>query len=225
MDEIKVLMDNILYYRSKCLNDRMLLNIFRHLNMKKKVNMNKLLEETCGLILKVANGILLDFSKFLEKFVAIQPPSADKLQTRMIKDEEIAFRDNCNLLVEISIFLKSCFEVYSTLTKQVDDMTLSHRALIVILQFIDRSRMNISTLIYSTRNYRDNYVKDVSMYYKYKTEMCRLYHDIEEEYLMENEEDYEFYKENRNVRTHNKLNEENERKRRLNKVLFKYDFS
>ena len=172
-------------------------------------------------------SLLVDFisfiklSKFLEKFVAIQPPSPDKLQTRIIKDEEVAFKDNCNLLVEISIFLKSCFEVYSTLTKQVDDMTLTHRALIVIMQFLDRARMNISTLIYATKNYKDNYIKDIGLYYKYKTQMCRLYDDIVEEELMEKEEDYEFYKENRNARYTNKMTEENERKRRLNKVLFK----
>jgi hypothetical protein len=223
IDQIKVLMDNILHFRTKFLNDRILIHVFRNLNMNKKIKMNKVLEETCGLILRISNGILIDFSKFLEKFVAIQPPNPEKIQTKIIEDEEITFKENCNLLVEISIFLKSCYEVYTTLTKQVDDMNLNRRSLIEILQFLDRARLNVSTLICSTHNYRENYKKDINLYHKYRQTICKLYGEKdEEEKLKDEEKEFKKFIEIKKQKTpyEVKINEENERAKRLNKVLY-----
>jgi hypothetical protein len=224
IDEIKVLLDNIQHYRTKYLNDRFLLRVFKNLDTLRQIKMNKNIEETCGLMLKISNGILLDFANFLEKFISVQPPHPEKLQPKLVKDEVHNFKENVNFLSEITTFLKSCFDVYITLTKQIDDMVLPFNLFKTMLQYLARARLNISNLICATENYKTNYKSDVKAVYKYKNAMLKLYKKNDEEEKSKPEEidimRYLNSKETKN-NTYFKVNEEAERKRRLNRVLCK----
>jgi hypothetical protein len=224
IDEIKVLLDNIQHYRTKFLNDRFLLRVFKNLDGARQIKMNKTIEETCGLMLKIANGILLDFANFLEKFISVQPPHPEKLQPKLVKDEVHNFRENVNFLSEITTFMRSCFDVYITLTKQIDDMVLPFNSFKTILQYLARARLHVSGLICSTENYKTNYKTDVKAIHKYKHAMYKLYNKKEEEEKLRLEEsDIMRYLNTKEVKSNAyfKINEEAERKRRLNRVLCK----
>jgi hypothetical protein len=224
IDEIKVLLENIQHYRLKYLGDKFLLRVFKNLDVNKQIRLNKILEETCGLILKIANGILLDFANFLEKFISVQPPHPEKLLPKLVKDEVINFRENVNFLTEITTFLKSCYDVYLTLIKQIDDMILPYNSFKTIMQYLARARLNISNLICSTDNYKTNYRNDLKAIYKYKLAINKLYGKKEDEEKLKAEE-CEMMRylatNDKKVFSVFKINDESERRRRLNRVLNK----
>jgi len=159
-DAIKVLLENIQNFKLKYLSSRDLVQIFKNLDMATQIKYNKIYEETCGLMMTISNMILLDFNQYLDKFVSIQPPRSNKLSTKFVKAEDFSFISNVRLFGEISVFLKGCFEVYCILIKQVDDMVLKKMEFNQLMQFISRSRMNVSNLIYSTKNYQMNFYRD-----------------------------------------------------------------
>jgi hypothetical protein len=113
--------------------------------------------------MEISNSILLDFYNYLEKFVSIQAPNSEKFRDVLVKNEINAFILNCKLLSEVSIFLKGCFEVYTILIKQVDDLVIPLQIFVKVLQYLSRARNNTSNLIFLTKNYQKNYQSDLKV--------------------------------------------------------------
>ncbi len=172
-DEIKVLMDNLQYLKTNYLSNYNMINIFRNMETQLQIKFNKCLEESCGLLMMIPNMILLDFSKYIEKFIAINPPSESRMKSRQVKCEEKAFVLNCRLLSDINLFIKSVIEVYTLLVKQVDDMIISHSNFGHLIQFLSRSRYNISYMISTSKNSFVNMKNDLKSFNKYMNSIRR----------------------------------------------------
>jgi len=105
----------------------------------------------------ISQMILLDFTQYMDKFVAIQPPRPNDLADKKVKDEDENYNINIKLFNDISIFLKGCHEVYCILTKQVEDMILKPKEFYHLYQYITRARMNVSSLIATSKLNENNY--------------------------------------------------------------------
>ena len=169
IDEIKVLLDNIQYFKLNFVNSKDMMSLFKNMDPAHQIKFNKTIEESCGLLMEIPSIILLDFSQYLERFVAIQPPQADRLKTKEIKNEESNFIYNCRLISDISLFIKSCFEVYTILVKQVDDMVIPFNNFNKLMQYLARARYNVSNLIMASKNTISNMKNDEKNLMKFKS--------------------------------------------------------
>ena len=109
----------------------------------------------------------MDFTQYLEKFASIQPPTKERLNKSEVKNEETNFFYNIKLFSEITVYLKGCFEVYLILIKQLDDMLLPFKTYIKLFQYLARSRLGVSNLIFTAKNAFKNYCNDQSSVNKY----------------------------------------------------------
>ncbi len=126
-------------------------------------------------MMTISNTILLDFNQYLDKFVAIQPPRPNLLADKLVKDEELSYSLNIKLFSDITVFLKGCFDVYTVLIKQVDDLVLKPNEFYQLMQFITRARMNVSNLISSTSNFQNNY--------NFDKEVITIFKELETEWI------------------------------------------
>ncbi len=111
--------------------------------------------------------ILVDFTQYLEKFASIQPPTKERLIKCEVKDEENNFYYNVKLFSDITVYLKGCFEVYLILIKQLDDIVLPYKVFIKLVQYLARSRLCVSNLIFTAKNSYKNYCTDQKNIDKY----------------------------------------------------------
>jgi hypothetical protein len=111
-------------------------------------------------MLEVSKLILMDFYNYLERFITTQPPNAYVLRNQEVKDEYENFIINLKLLSDISLFLKSCHEVYCSLTKQIDDLLIPTKSFNKLIQYLSRLRFNMSYLLQSIKNLLKNYKND-----------------------------------------------------------------
>jgi hypothetical protein len=115
-------------------------------------------------MLEISQLILQDFYGYLEHFITLQPPNGHLLRNQEIRDEYENFLFNSKLLSETSIFIKSCHEVYSSLTKQIDDLIIPKKEFNKLLQFLSRLRFNMSYLLHSMKNLLKNHKNDLIKY-------------------------------------------------------------
>lgn len=141
---------------------------------KRQIKYNKCLEETCGLLIEISNIILMDFSHYLEKFAAIEPPSKERLLNQEVKNEETNFFYNIKLFSDSILFLKGCFEVYLILVKQLDDMVIPQITYSKLVQYLARCRLNVSNLIFTAKNALQNLNSDQKNVNKYLTIMASI---------------------------------------------------
>ena len=166
-DEIIVLLDRCETFRLMFLTNEKMTNIYSSLSKEYKKQLNTVLEESCGLIMEISIIILNDFAKYLDKFVAFPPPSKDRLKDCYISNEEINFSINSKLFSDIAMFAKCCFEVYTVLVKQEDDITLDCKKYNEVTQYLSRARHNISILIESCKSFFKNHDDDVKVLEKF----------------------------------------------------------
>ena len=173
-DQIKVLLDSIQYFRFSILNTNDSSILFNNFAFNKQAEFNKLLEETCGLVIEICTIILADFYEHMPKFVAIQIPNPNLLKDKKTFNEFNNYLQNCEILSNCFTFLKSCLEVYEILTKQVNDMYLLKNKFCIIQQYLSRARFNVSNLIFIMKNAKKGYDYDQKVKY-YLIKMTKKY--------------------------------------------------
>lgn len=127
---------------------------------KRQIKYNKCLEETSGLMMEISNLILMDFSNYLGKLSSIEEPKKERFNDAEVIDEEKNFFFNIKLYADCNAFLKGCFEIYSILVKQLENMIIPPNLNKKLIQFISRCRLNISNLIFTAKNEDINFQKD-----------------------------------------------------------------
>ena len=127
-DQYKLLIENIQYYKVNIITKDNFLESFKCLSLRNKINYNKALEETCGLLLLLPQLILLEFFKYIEKFQNLHIPDRKKFKEKYIFDETSCLIYNHNLLNEVYEYFQNCFEVYLILIKEVEGMALNPKS-------------------------------------------------------------------------------------------------
>jgi hypothetical protein len=222
-DEIKVLMENMQRYKMIYLNDKKIFTIFKNLHKSYQIRFNKIIEDTCGLLMEISNDILIDFSRYLERFVSIHPPKPANFKSKIVINEEAAFISNVQVFNEVSMFFKACFEVYEILTKQVEDMVLPYQSFMRVHQFLARCRLNISNLTFSSKNFYKNFFHDQNLLDKFNYQIEKIDEESEDKESRRNDKIIRKDKSDLGEKLKRqyafKVNEENDRIRRLNAVL------
>ena len=162
-DQIKLLLDNISYYKLSIITKENYLESFKALSLKSQIKINKYLEETCGIMLLLPQLLLLEFYHFIEKFNNVNVPDKKKFKEKYIFDEVECLFYNNNLLSDVVDFFNSCFDVYSTLVKEVEDMFLKQKNFENLIKIIEKARYNISSVISSAENAMSNYENDIKL--------------------------------------------------------------
>ena len=160
-DQAKLLEDNISYYKMNITTKPNYIESFCSLSLISKIEYNKALEETIGILLLLPQLILLDFYKFIQKFENISVPPKEKFEERYIFDEVENLIYNNNLLTEVLEFFQNCFEVYLLLINEVDDMSLKPKNFNNIMTAFEKARYNICYCVNSSNNALTNYNKDL----------------------------------------------------------------
>jgi hypothetical protein len=160
-DQAKLLEDNISYYKMNITTKPNYVESFCSLSLISKIEYNKALEETIGILLLLPQLILLDFYKFIQKFENISIPEKEKFEDKYIFDEVENLLYNNNLLSEVIEFFQNCFEVYLLLINEVDDMSLKPKNFSNIMTAFEKARYNICYCTISSENALNNYNKDL----------------------------------------------------------------
>ena len=160
-DQSKLLEDNISYYKMNITSKPNYVESFCSLSLISKIEYNKALEETIGILLLLPQLILLDFYKLIQKFENINVPAKEKFEDNYIFDEVENLLYNNNLLSEVIEFFQNCFEVYLLLINEVDDMSLKPKNFSNIMTAFEKARYNICYCTISSENALNNYNKDL----------------------------------------------------------------
>ena len=162
-DQYKLLIDNIKYYKMSVITKENFLESFKCLSLKNKINYNKSLEEACGLLLLLPQLILLEFYKYIEKYEKLNRPDKKKFKDKYIFDEISCLNYNNNLLTEVSDYFANCFEVYLTLVKEVDNMSLKPKHFKNALSAFEKARFDISYACNIAQIAMNDYNKDLNI--------------------------------------------------------------
>jgi hypothetical protein len=139
-DQIRLLIDNITYYKLNIITKDNYIEAFKTMSLYFQVKINKCLEETCGILLLLPQLLFLEFYRFIKKFKNINVPDNNKFNEQYIFDEVECLFYNNNLLSEVSDFFKNCFQVYSSLVKEVEELILKPKNFENLITIIEKAR-------------------------------------------------------------------------------------
>ena len=160
-DQVKLLEENIQYYKMSITTKKNYIESFCSLSLISKIEYNKALEETIGILLLLPQLILVDFFKYIQRFGNISIPSKEKFEEQYVFDEVENLFYNNNLLTEVLEFFKNCFEVYLLLINEVDEMNLKPQNFNNVISSFEKARYNICYVSNSSENALANYNKDL----------------------------------------------------------------
>ena len=170
-DQVKLLEGNIKHFNKYIVTNKDFQDAFRCLSLKSKINFNKALEETIGIIYLLPQLILSDFYEVIKKFRNIIIPDNEKFIEKYVFDESENLIYNCNLLTEVSDFFNSCFEVYLILINEVEEMNLNFQNFTNILSSFEKARYNMIYIVNSAINTINIYNRDKNFIDKISNKM------------------------------------------------------
>ena len=220
-DEYKLLEDNYNFYTTRVIRKANYYEAFSSSSLMSKINYNKALEETIGILYILPQLLLLEFYKLIKNYSGVKVPNKKLLKEKIINDEDKNLSYNNTLLISIYDFFKSCYEVYQTLIKEVNDMTLKYNAFTNVINCFQKARFNLSFISSSSENALINYNTDLKFIQKVtKERSTTLSVDLTEK--MRNQFDFRKNAEKqRKIRIENALenrysNDNDEKRRRIN---------
>ena len=165
-DEYKLLEDNYNFYTTRVIRKANYYDAFSSSSLMSKINYNKALEETIGILYILPQLLLLEFYKLIKNYSGVKVPNKKLLKEKIINDEDKNLSYNNTLLISIYDFFKSCYEVYQTLIKEVNDMTLKCNAFTNVINCFQKARFNLSFISSSSENALINYNTDLKFIQK-----------------------------------------------------------
>ena len=102
----------------------------------------------------------------IKNYSGVKVPNKKLLKEKIINDEDKNLSYNNTLLISIYDFFKSCYEVYQTLIKEVNDMTLKYNAFTNVINCFQKARFNLSFISSSSENALINYNTDLKFIQK-----------------------------------------------------------
>ncbi len=165
-DEYKLLEDNYNFYTTRVIRKANYYEAFSSSSLMSKINYNKALEETIGILYILPQLLLLEFYKLIKNYSGVKVPNKKLLKEKIINDEDKNLSYNNTLLISIYDFFKSCYEVYQTLIKEVNDMTLKYNAFTNVINCFQKARFNLSFISTSSENALINYNTDLKFIQK-----------------------------------------------------------
>ena len=160
-DEFKLLEDNYTYYKTRIILKNYYYDSFRAMSLASKIKYNKALEESIGILYLLPQLLLVEFYKLIKNYSSVSIPNPDLFKEKYVFDEVKNLKYNNNLLIKVYDFFKSCYEVYGTLIKEVNDMCLKTNGFLNVINCLEKARYNLSYVATSSQNAFRNYMSDL----------------------------------------------------------------
>ena len=170
-DEIIILLDNLSDYKKKFIMNEGLCYYFYNTSLKNQRILNKLLEETIGLMIEICYLLLNEYSNDLDKFIANIQERPNVNDDKIVENENEEFKINIKKFVDCSNFVKVCFDSYENILLYDKECLLKTKQFYKIIQFLQRARLNTGELKYMTENLFNNFNKDDIIVNKFMKEM------------------------------------------------------
>ena len=177
-DEFKLLEDNYSFYKSRIIIKNNYYDAFRAMPLISKIRYNKYLEEAIGILYILPQLILVEFYKLIKNYSSVNIPKPELFKEKYIFDEVKSLKYNNNLLITVFEFFKSCYEVYGTLIKEVNDMYLKINDFINVINCIEKARYNLSYVSNSSENAIKKYYSDIKFIQKIINEKGSKLNDL-----------------------------------------------
>ena len=160
-DEFKLLEDNYTYYKTRIISNEFYYDSFKSISLSSKIKYNKSLEETIGILYILPQLLLVEFYKLIKNYSSVDIPDPNLFKEKYVFDEVKNLRYNNALLIKVYDFFKSCYEVYGTLIKEVNDMCLKINGFLNVINCLEKSRYNLSYVVTSSENAFKNFNNDL----------------------------------------------------------------
>ena len=95
---------------------------------------------------------MIQFYKLIKNYSSVSIPNPELFKEKYVFDEVKNLVYNNNLLVKVYDFFKSCYDVYTTLIKEVNDMCLKSDDFLNVINCIEKARYNLSYIANSSEN-------------------------------------------------------------------------
>jgi hypothetical protein len=169
-DEYKLLEDNYTYYKSTVIINEDFYRSFKAMPLMSKITYNKMLEESIGILYILPQMLLAEFYNLIKNYSNVSIPKEDLFKDKYVFDEVQNLSYNNNLLAKVFEFFKACYEVYGTLIREVNDMSLNLNSFNNIINCLEKARFNLSYLATSSKNALKNYNNDLQYIRKMSNE-------------------------------------------------------
>lgn len=169
-EQIGLLFDNINYFKCQIVRNEYLNEALKNMPYESKVNLNKDLEELCGILLLCPQALLMEFYSYVEQLDDIYLPNKQKFVEVYVSNESNCFYYNYDLLMEVSKFFTKCFDFYLILSKQVEGITFHKKYYDCIISILERARYDISLIIKRGENAIKTYKSDLALIKKIRRE-------------------------------------------------------
>ena len=212
----RLLFNDIDYYRSTIMLNNNYFPAFENSSLTQKINYNKSLEETIGILVLLPKLLLNDFYELINNSYGSIIPKEKKFEDKYVFDEVENLRDNNKLFYETIEYFQESYKVFQTVVKEFDKVLFKANDFNKIISCFERARYNISYINNSSENSFDIYKKDLEI-------INRLKGNFKEpkDFMDKLRENYSFPKNKetqKKVRIDNSLtNNENEKKNNVKK--------
>ena len=159
----RLLFNDIDYYRSTIMLNNNYFPSFENSSLTQKINYNKSLEETIGILVLLPKLLLNDFYELINNSYGSIIPKEKKFEDKYVFDEVENLRDNNKLLYEIIEYFKESYKVFQTVVKEFDKVLFKENDFNKIISCFERARYNISYINNSSENAFDIYKKDLEI--------------------------------------------------------------
>ena len=159
----KLLFNDIDYYRSTIMNNNNYFPSFENSSLTQKINYNKSLEETIGILVLLPKLLLNDFYELINNSYGSIIPKEKKFEDKYVFDEVENLKDNNKLFYEIVEYFQESYKVFQTVVKEFDKVLFKPNDFNKIISCFERARYNISYINNSSENAFDIYKKDLEI--------------------------------------------------------------
>ena len=170
-NKIRLILDNIGFFKANYYSNGNFFSAFENMENKNKANLNLTIEELCYLLIKIAPKLLLKFYDNLDRFSYVEIPDIEKEMEKIPKNEKECLNFNCSLLHSVSIYFAGCTEVLKEILKRVDYYKFSNQEFLIIDNYLDLARFDISKINSMAEIYINKMKKDQEILEKLEVEI------------------------------------------------------
>ena len=219
-NQYRLLFNDIDYYRCTIMLNNNYFPSFENSSLTQKINYNKSLEETIGILVLLPKLLLKDFYELINKSYGSIIPKEKKFEDKYVFDEVENLKDNNKLFYEIIEYFQESYKVFQTVVKEFDKVLFKENDFNKIISCFERARYNISYINNSSENAFDIYKKDLEI-------INRLKGNFKEpkNFMDKIRENYSFPKNKetqKQIRIDNSLNDKNNENDKKN-IIKKYE--
>ena len=164
----KLLFNDINYYKKTYITDELYLPSFESLPLVQKINYNKKLEETIGILVLLPKLLLNDFFDLIKNTYSSKIPQVNKLEDKYVFDEVENLKDNNKLFFELTDYFQECYQIFQSIVKQFDKVLFKPKEFNKIISCFEKALFNISYINNTSEKAIDSYNKDMELINKLK---------------------------------------------------------